>query len=109
MSKRSEIAYEIEKWLKDYNLCEVYGGVIKTTSGKKNIPIYSVGFSKRSNLDGEIEVWGEKFYRLIYQTRYLDFPNKNTVVFKDRNNLLNYIYEAFVKINRDKADMYLEN
>lgn len=106
MSERFEIANDLLSFLSDNDLCQVYGDVSKTTAGSKNIPVYVVSFSKRSNLDAEIIVFGKKFFQLFFQTRYLDFPNKESLVFKNIDDLKGFIKEGFVNLNAEKAYEY---
>lgn len=107
MSERLEIANNLLSFLSENDLVQVYGGVDKTTAGNKNIPVYVVSFSKRSNLDAEIIVYGKKFFQLFFQTRYLDLPHKEEIVFRNIDNLKGFIKEAFVNFNAERAYEYV--
>lgn len=111
MSERAEIAKRIFKFCSENGLTEVYGDWDKTEverNGKKSVPVYSVIFSKRRVLDGDITIYGKSFMLLKFQTAYRNMPQNDSIVFRSEENLINFIEAAFVDLNGDAAYNYTE-
>lgn len=59
-SERQQIAHRIAQFLLDHNLCEVFGGDV-VHHGR----YYSVTFSIRRTLDGEVRVYSPNFIQIL--------------------------------------------
>jgi len=111
MSERAEIAKRIFDFLKENELAEVYADWFKDKKlrpNKKPVPIYVILFAKRCNLDASIEIYGKSFMKLDFQTRYLNMPHKDTIVFKSEEKLIEFIKHAFIDFKDDAYNVIKE-
>ena len=91
MSERREIAERLAQHISINGLTTPYGGdVIK--NGNK----YTILFSKPAVLDGAINVYGDRFIQITFQTQFRDLPNRASYVYENESNALAFMLNAFV-------------
>lgn len=101
MSKRGLIADRIANFINENDLNRPLGGEI--TRGKGRGKPYIIVFMSPANLDGCITIYGEKFIRIEWESRFQSVPNKGSAVFESEENALNFLRLAFVEF--DEAAM----
>ena len=106
MSKRQAIVDRISCFIRNNELDGVYHysdkQELKTKLGRI-FKIYVINFAKPRTLDAEIQIYGKGFIRLSFQTAYRDLPQKDNLVFKSEQDLIDFMKFAFVDIDADKA------
>ena len=99
MSLREEIMERFEDFVSMNGLTRVYSG-----SGlSKDKKFRYVLFNTPRTLDGEVRIYGPKFIGIKFQTAYRAFPRDNWVVFRNVDDALDFLDQAFVKHNTNKA------
>jgi hypothetical protein len=76
-----------------------YAGKGEKISGKP----HRVVFSSNRSLDGGVLVYGPNFILIRYQTSYKDLPQDDSRVFQSADHAREFIEEAFVNLNFNKA------
>lgn len=95
---RTEIVDQIEEFLLDNGLDEVYG-VLRTDEARYS----GLTFCKARDLDGSIRVYGPKFILLEYRTRIGGLPAHDRAVFESVDDTLEFLRLAFVEYKADEA------
>lgn len=103
MSKRQEILNRVSSFVSENELDGVYHFSDTTKPAGKNIKIYTLGFAKPRVLDAEIQIYGKTFIKLSFQTAYRDLPQKDTLIFKSEQDLMNFLKYAFVDLDAESA------
>ena len=102
MSERQELAQRIANFIRDNRLTTPYGGDVVR---QKNY--YTVLFSDVAGgtgcLDGAVDVWGEKFIQVSYQTQYRALPREAYPVFQSEADAIDFLNKAFVTRDFDAA------
>jgi hypothetical protein len=102
MSTRQELAQRIADFIRDNRLTTPYGGDVVR---QKNY--YTVLFSDVAGgtgcLDGAVDVWGEKFIQISYQTQYRAMPSQAWPVFESEAATIDFLNKAFVIRDFDAA------
>ena len=101
-SERNLVVDRIADWVRANNLAQIYGGEVRQEKGLRGKP-YSVGFSIRRDLDGEIKVYSPKFILIKWQTAIRDLPPEESRVFESEGNALNFLDACFVNRDVEKA------
>lgn len=98
MSARRELAQRIADFIRDNGMTTPYGGDV---SLQKNY--YNVLFSKAAVLDGAVDVWGDKFIQITYETQYRAMPHRGFPVFESEKAAIDFLNKAFVQLDFDAA------
>jgi hypothetical protein len=99
MSERQEIMNRVADFMHKNGMGQVY-----FDSGLSQCKRYRYVIGARPRvLDVSIRVYGPKFLLIEYQTAYRILPNNDRRVFTSEDDLLNFLYYAFVKLDADKA------
>ena len=92
MSKREEVAQELADFIIENNLCNPFGGTVNKAKNEfTKRTYYSVLFSRPAILDGEVQVYGEKFIRIISFGPAGGPPE----VLRSKEGALNFLKEKF--------------
>lgn len=98
MSERKDLAQRIADVINNGRLSSPYGGQV-STQGR----CYVVGFSVPVLLDGEVKVYSHKFIQVKFTTLIRDLPHKSSRVYGSEGDVIQFLREAFIKRNYEKA------
>jgi hypothetical protein len=101
-SARERIAREINSFLLENDLCQVYGGDVSLLQNNGKT-FYELSFSKRATLDGFIQVYGSQFIRVSFKTLFRFLPARSNAVFRSKQTALEFLKAAFVDLDEEKA------
>jgi len=104
-SERAELAQRIASFICNSDLAQVFGGDAAKVNPAGKRPYYSVGFSKRCNLDGTVAVYGPRFIRIDWETRFHHLPRRGGLVFESETDALKFLRLAFVDLSPAALDV----
>lgn len=92
MSAREQVASEIESYLVELGLNEVYGVVSGLSEDKK---YRYATFCKARILDGVVHVYGPKFIQVRWETAIRRLPHRGSEVFRSLEAAKEFLRENF--------------
>lgn len=91
-SPRHQIANRIAGKIKEFELCNPFGGDVERAVRGHH---YIIFFSRPSSLEGTVSVYNEIFIVVSWKTNYL-LPRHGSVKFSDEAKAIEFIKTAFV-------------
>lgn len=92
MSERQQLAQRIADFISRNRLTVPYGGDV-SKAGRH----YTVTFASPKTLDGVVNVYGDKFIQITYQTAYRELPHRDNRVFESESDAVSFLNLAFVR------------
>jgi len=89
---REQIAEQFATLIRENGMSQVYGGDVS-----KQSRFYQVLFSRARTLDGSVDIYGERWVLVAYQTTYRDLPHNDRRVFSDWMQAFEFVRLAFVE------------
>lgn len=98
-SKRAQLHARMGEYLNDIGLNEVYG-VISSLQGR----VRTLTFCKAKMLDATINIYGERFIQIKWNTTIGALPQRSSVIFDTEDRVKDFLQAAFVDFDFEKAD-----
>lgn len=103
MSKRSDLMSKVADFVSGHGLCRVYSDYGLSKDKKYRYVL----FNTPRTLDGEVRIYGPKFFIIKFQTAYRALPRNGHTKFDNLEDTLKFLKVAFVDLDMDEAlEMY---
>ena len=108
-SERQFLAQQCAEFINQNNLNNPFGGEAVLSQDQNKKKYYVIPFSKPKILDGAISIYSKNFILVRFQTEFRALPHQGNIKFSSKEIALEFIKNAFVDKDFDKAMKIIKN